>query len=601
MKKLFQGAATVALALALGACGQSAEPTRETEAGTSGDAASPAQYTIIFDKNTTPDDLTDDESFTYYTTGWGAEQKSSVIQVPMEEGAYIPADDVPTPSRKGYYFAGWQTVPVVEDSDIVNGVSRYQVFFGAKYSEFGEAVGASGGADAMPIADFDTLTEDGTLTLYARWVEAKEVSTEEELRAMGDDLYGAYVLVNDITLTEPWEPIGAYFDNYEHFQSPWWTYAFKGTLDGAGHTIYGLTVNGAEREVPVTAATEGAIWNDDGDRVDGTAALFSAITGATICDLTIDGAVIDVSGDNAYSGPYCYVAPLASFDMQSTIKNVHVTNTTVRLSYDDAASGGASMFITAAGLVGGGWTDSISGCTVDATTVDVVARTEATHGGECYVGGLVGECYSNMQGNTVDVALSLDLDDASQAADDTPLSVNVGGNSAANTSTSGDTVDAAIDVSVGKPTGAATVNIGGFTGSQRYMSASDNTITADITTDIALDPELGTLNVGSVMGRIDAFYATLILIYADGITCGSTGNTTEVTLNGEPLDAMISETGMPSIDGEPLTYIATGDYADAEGNVYQANLDKVLEAYGSMASIGEATGDDARIMYIAVE
>ena len=62
-----------------------------------------------------------------------------------------------------------------------------------------------------------------------------EISTEEQLKAIANDLSGTYVLKNDITLSDAeWTPIGTK-DN-----------PFKGTLDGKGFTIKGLTVgNGA--------------------------------------------------------------------------------------------------------------------------------------------------------------------------------------------------------------------------------------------------------------------------------------------------------------------------------------------------------------------
>lgn len=65
-----------------------------------------------------------------------------------------------------------------------------------------------------------------------------EISTEAQLKAIANDLSGTYVLKNDITLSDnEWIPIGTK-------DSP-----FKGTLDGQGHTIIGLTVgNGAQND-----------------------------------------------------------------------------------------------------------------------------------------------------------------------------------------------------------------------------------------------------------------------------------------------------------------------------------------------------------------
>ena len=150
------------------------------------------EFTVKFDANTTPDDLTDDESFTYWTKGWDSKKKTSTVTYKATADAYVHEDDVPIPTRKGYYFAGWQTEPVVTDDDIVNGVSKYQVFFDTKISSIGEDAIKNKSEDEVKarelsqdvnyIKDMKNLTDDGTVTFYARWVEAKEISTEEDLK-----------------------------------------------------------------------------------------------------------------------------------------------------------------------------------------------------------------------------------------------------------------------------------------------------------------------------------------------------------------------------------------------------------------------------------
>lgn len=74
-----------------------------------------------------------------------------------------------------------------------------------------------------------------------------EISTEEQLRAIANDLNGSYVLTQDITLSDEWTPIGT-SDN-----------PFKGTLNGQGHTIIGLTMgNGANDNQAFFGFTNGA-------------------------------------------------------------------------------------------------------------------------------------------------------------------------------------------------------------------------------------------------------------------------------------------------------------------------------------------------------
>ena len=75
-----------------------------------------------------------------------------------------------------------------------------------------------------------------------------EISTEAQLKAIAKDLNGSYVLTQDITLSDAeWTPIGTK-DN-----------PFKGTLDGKGFTIKGLTVgNGANNDKAFFGFTNGA-------------------------------------------------------------------------------------------------------------------------------------------------------------------------------------------------------------------------------------------------------------------------------------------------------------------------------------------------------
>lgn len=62
------------------------------------------------------------------------------------------------------------------------------------------------------------------------WGQTK-ITDEKGLKAMAENLAGDYVLENNITLSGEWEPIGTN-------DAP-----FTGTIDGKGHTIYGLKIN----------------------------------------------------------------------------------------------------------------------------------------------------------------------------------------------------------------------------------------------------------------------------------------------------------------------------------------------------------------------
>lgn len=126
------------------------------------------------------------------------------------------------------------------------------------------------------------------------------------------------------------------------------------------------------------------------------------------------------------------------------------------------------------------------------------------------------------------------------------------------------------------------MNVGGFAGAQRYQQVSKSDVTSNIKTDCKLDEKEGLLNVGAVLGRMDMFYATLILKYADEVKCGCTDNTTNVIYNGSPYDVLMADGGYPMINGEKIAYVATKDFTDKETGVsYKKNLDDVVKAYGS--------------------
>lgn len=551
----------------------SEDPSKETTEP----AVEEEVYTIRFDLNTTPDDITDDETFEYEVSGYDeywqpiVTTEQSVLTVARTENAYI-ASAIPAPEREGYAFAGWQTRPNVTEADLVNGVSPYLWLFGTQSNYGDETV-------VMRIADMESLDANGVGTLYARWVEVKEISTEEELRAIAEDLYGAYRLAADIELTEAWTPVGLYFSNYEFYATEWWTYAFRGSLDGNGHTISGLNILGAQINIDAYTA-EGTVWHNDGERADGCAAMFGSISSATIQNLTLDAPVIDVTGDNAIHGDYIYAASVAAFDMGSALTNVTVNEPCVRVEITDEASAHLpSMFVAASGMIGGGWTDTLTACTVNGGTVELNANTAISHGGEIYVGGLVGECYSTMTGCSASAELIANVTDDCEAAEDAELKVNVGGLSAASTVNTASQVNAVVRVAVSKPTGASNVSVGGMSGSQRYLTSTGNTVKAEITTDCDLDEELGLLNVGAVSGQIDVYYVLQILMYTPVASAGCTENTTEVTVNGETVETVIGL--LPQLDGQPLRWINKGEYEIAEGYVVPSNIEAVAEVYGS--------------------
>lgn len=101
--------------------------------------------------------------------------------------------------------------------------------------------------------------------------DAQPISTKEDLKAIVNDLDGDYVLTNDIDISgENWTPIGT-------IEKP-----FKGTLDGDGHTISGLTI-------------EEELYMENEEYYIG---LFGVLQGGshtnavTISDLTLEGTIV---------------------------------------------------------------------------------------------------------------------------------------------------------------------------------------------------------------------------------------------------------------------------------------------------------------------
>lgn len=492
------------------------------------------------------------------------------------EEAYISS--APTaPVREGYHFAGWHTKAEISESDIVNGVSKYLWMFGKKLSETGEAKFAemSDAEKASRDISAETMLLDsadnaGVVTLYARWVQEKEISDAQGLKDIGKDLYGAYKLTSDIVLDGEWEPVGAYFANYEYYNTEWWTYAFRGSLNGNGHSINGLRIATAELSKDYSSA--GSVWHDDGVTCDGTGAMFSALASAAISDLTIVSPVVDVT----YSGDYLYVGALAAFDMTSVLSGITVTDCDITVNYDERGLVYRDdLFTAVGGLEAGGWTNVVTACEVSGN-ITLNATNKISHGGEIYLGGLLGESYSTMTACKSDVAVILNYKDDGTESADKEMVINVGGLGGSGTSITESVVKVNATVNAVKTSGAACVNVGGIVGSQRYMTTAGNTVEGSLTTSgTRVDAEKGTLNVGGVGGRIDVYYMLQILAYTNIANAGAENNVQNVTVNGEVTDKIIAD-AISAIPG--CWYVAKGDQLNGAA---PSNIDAVIAAYGS--------------------
>lgn len=182
---------------------------------------------------------------------------------------------------------------------------------------------AWGGADDIvaptKVGDVYQIGSGGELAWFA-----------QEVNAGRGAAYNA-VLTKDIDLgDEPWTPIGK---NY--------SYAYKGTFDGAGYTIKGLYINSS----------------------DSNQALFGYVSGGTVRDLIVEGSV---TGGNNTAG---IVAELAGASLiENCVNRVNVT--------------GGNVVGGVAGRISTSTAKTIRYCVNDGTIV-----------GNTQVGGLVGYMY----------------------------------------------------------------------------------------------------------------------------------------------------------------------------------------------------------------
>lgn len=283
--------------------------------------------------------------------------------------------------------------------------------------------------------------------------ETYEISDFENLRdyaAMSQNVNcegKTFRLMKDITITEDdlaelnGEPL--YFGNHNHY--------FKGTFDGQGHTISGLTF---KKEIVAEVDT----------------ALFAHTDGATIKNLTIDNAHL--------------YADLLGGILIGHAKNTLVENVTIQnsnLSVDCADN--ALTLITDGGVIAGGMIGRAQNCTlynceINATRVHAAdtGAVEALGGKGLYMGALVGSA----EGTTIEYCRVIN----------------------------GSSVKNSYDVAVGA-LGGNSVYAGGITGQiKTNTKIIDSFSTASLYTYCATYVSVGAGNVGYVGGITAASYGT---------------------------------------------------------------------------------------------
>ena len=363
----------------------------------------------------------------------------------------------PIPERPGYRFAGWYKDPECTE----------EWLFGAKTPQF-----------MQPPVEWMSVTE--SITLYARWAAPVHIRTAEELDAIRKDLYGWYVLDNDIDISsfKDWEPIGKYEPDYEFADAEWWVHAFKGRLDGNGHSIKGLRIEG---EHPFYQC-----------------GLFGAIANGEVHNLVIEKPLINVKGAVLYVGT---VSGMMRQDrgMQSILEGICTKGLQASVEIDREAP----SYISVAGLIAGVWDGVIQNCQANGT---IKIKSAGNAGGMLFAGGLAGESYSQTEGCCADVNIEVEYARKDSEGEQTSY---IGGLQGGSTYIKDSTAKGSI--SICGDSGKGQVVVGGLAGSERYGIVSGNTARTSIQAQ-----GVRILQAGGIIGEYNFQYAVFGMM--QGIT-----------------------------------------------------------------------------------
>ena len=200
-------------------------------------------------------------------------------------------------------------------------------------------------------------------TALAAEGEAVAVSTREDLLRLADDPAGSYYLAADLDLGgADWTPI-----------------AFRGKLDGRGHTIYNLRVTAPGSEHADTVDGNGKLY----DSV--FAGLFSTLTDAEVRDLTLRGVDMDVTAQQ-----HCFIGALAGYMKDAVLTNCAVLDARLSLTArcsPETDNPRKSCNAGIGGLVGFGY-GIMTGCRAE-TALVFVDQCDAALRCEEFMGGLL--------------------------------------------------------------------------------------------------------------------------------------------------------------------------------------------------------------------
>lgn len=417
----------------------------------------------------------------------------SIASVAVKRGRMMPLAAKPVPEREGYRFGGWYTSPEC--------FPQQEWRFGSNSSFYVPAT--------------DSMRVENSIILYAKWEAPKPVRSAEELDAIREDLYGWYVLEEDIDLSgiPNWKPIGEYEGSYEFAPGEWWRHAFKGILDGNGHTIRGLHI------------TE--IQTDKNG-------LFGTIANGEVLNLTMDSTMIELSAPRPYLGPLAGI--LKQDDGQvCSIRNCQVINTLIQVTTTNADP----TFHSFTGLCGGAWGGTLEDNYVSGR-MDIVIG--GTGGGELYVAPYLGEAYNDTRRCSSDYEMDIHFE-VPQPGDN--FKAFIGGLQASGTYMDGCSAGGRIRIS--GQTGGDQLYIGGLVGSERYgtVSSSSSAVKVEVR-------DTGFAQVGGIVGEFNSGYGAMGSAFGVGTTvvkgCSYVGKPVFRRV-GQPAFGQIAGAGVP----EPLS------------------------------------------------
>lgn len=349
------------------------------------------------------------------------------------------------------------------------------------------------------------------MTLYAKWVAPTSVRTAKDLDAIRYDLYGWYILENDIDLSAVtnWIPIGEYEGNYEFAPGEWWRHAFKGILDGNGHTI---------RNMQITELTT--------DKC----ALFGTVANGIIRNLKMDNSRLEFTAERPY------VAPLAGILKQDegqecVVKDCEVVNTFIKVRTINAES----TFHSFTGLCGGAWGGTVENCIVNGKMQLEIA---GKGGGELYVGSFLGEAYND----TRNCKSHYDIDIRFVTPLEGEYKAFIGG--LQSSATNVDSCTATGSICVEGNSGSKAIYLSGLVGSERYGIVQNSCSSVQIK---AFDMPVA--QIGGIVGEFNAGYGTIGAAFGTKVTivrnCSYTG-TPIISGVSNPVFGEISGSGQPA-------------------------------------------------------